>query len=67
MEGILEFSSSELIILNQWGEEVYRAAPYLNDWDGRDSNGRELSEDTYFTVLKIKSDDVRKGYVMIIR
>ncbi len=67
VEGILDFSSSELIILNQWGEEVYRTAPYLNDWDGRDSNGRELAEDTYFSVLKIKSDDVRKGYVMIIR
>ena len=67
VEGILEFTTSELIILNQWGEEVYHKAPYLNDWDGRDNSGRDLPEDTYFSVLKIKSDDVRKGYVMIIR
>ena len=67
VEGILEFPTSELIVLNQWGEEVYRTAPYLNDWDGRDNSGRDLPEDTYFSVLKIKSDDVRKTYVMIIR
>jgi len=67
VEGILEFPASELRILNQWGEEVYHSAPYLNDWDGRDHNGRELPEDTYFSVLKIKSDDVRKAYVLIIR
>lgn len=67
VEGILEFPTSELIILNQWGGEVYHAAPYLNEWDGRDSSGRDLPEDTYFSVLKINSSDVRKGYVMIIR
>ena len=67
VEGIMEFPTSELIILNQWGEEMYHSAPYLNDWDGRDSSGRDMPEDTYFIVLKIKNDDVRKGYVVIIR
>ncbi|MCK5136331.1 MAG: gliding motility-associated C-terminal domain-containing protein [Bacteroidales bacterium] len=67
VEGIEQFDASELIILNRWGEEVYRTAPYQNDWEGVNSNGRMLPEDTYYTILKIKNDDVRKGYVMIIR
>jgi len=27
----------------------------------------ELSEDTYYMILKITGDDIRKGYLMIIR
>ena len=67
VSGIDRFSDSELVVLNRWGEEVYRVSPYHNNWDGINQNGMELSEDTYYMILKITGDNIRKGYLMIIR
>jgi gliding motility-associated-like protein len=65
--GIESHRNSELVVLNRWGEEVFRAAPYINNWDGVTQNGNELPEDTYYYVLMIKEEDVRKGFIMILR
>ena len=65
--GIERYTSSELMILNRWGKEVFRAAPYTNNWDGVAQNGNELPEDTYYYIIKIDEDDVRKGFIMILR
>ncbi|MCK4749202.1 MAG: gliding motility-associated C-terminal domain-containing protein, partial [Bacteroidales bacterium] len=65
--GILRFPGSELVVLNRWGEEVYRASPYENNWDGVNHEGRELPEGTYYIILKLTEDDIRKRSVMIIR
>ena len=67
VENIESFTSSELVVLNRWGFEVYRSAPYLNNWGGTDQNMEALTEDTYYIVLKISANDTRKGYVMILR
>jgi len=67
VKGILSYRSSELIVLNRWGEEVYHASPYLNLWDGVNQNGKELPEDTYYIILKFSDNDVRKGTLMILR
>jgi gliding motility-associated-like protein len=57
----------ELIIFNRWGNEVYNSTNYLNDWDGRSNNGTELSNDTYFYVLKFANGKITKGFVVIKR
>ncbi|MFN6014980.1 MAG: gliding motility-associated C-terminal domain-containing protein [Flavobacteriales bacterium] len=45
----LEFyPSNELSILNRWGNTVFSAESYKNDWDGAD-----LSEGIYFFLLKV--------------
>lgn len=67
VRGIERYGESELVVLNRWGEEVYKAGPYNNNWDGVSLNGEVLPEDTYYIVLKIEEDDVRKGYLMIVR
>jgi gliding motility-associated-like protein len=67
INGIESHRNSELVILNRWGDEVFRASPYINNWDGVTQNGNELPEDTYYYVLKIKEEDVRKGFIMILR
>ena len=65
--GIERFEKSELVILDRWGEEVFREAPYMNNWDGITQNGNELPEDTYYYILKFTEDDIRKGFIMIVR
>jgi gliding motility-associated-like protein len=67
VENIENFTSSELVVVNRWGSEVYRSAPYLNNWGGTDHNMEALTEGTYYIILKITDADIRKGYVMILR
>jgi gliding motility-associated-like protein/uncharacterized repeat protein (TIGR01451 family) len=44
--GLESYPGSQLIIFNRWGNEVYRAENYLNDW-----NGSGLAEGTYYYIL----------------
>ena len=59
---------NELIIYNRWGDEVYRAEPYQNDWKGT-YNGEDLPDGTYYYIYKTNPSDTepRKGYITIMR
>ena len=57
----------ELIIFNRWGNEEYTNRNYLNDWDGRNNEGKELPGDTYFYILKFSNFKTIKGSVLIKR
>jgi gliding motility-associated-like protein len=60
------FAGNDLVILNRWGNEVYKSKSYQNNW-----NGDKLAEGTYYYVLRVTlcdgNDKVFKGYVMIVR
>ncbi len=43
-------NGNELIIFNQWGDEVYSAKPYNNDWKGTYSD-EPLPVGTYFYIF----------------
>ncbi len=57
----------ELIIINRWGNEEYTSDNYLNDWEGRNNKGKELPNDTYFYILKLEKNIIKKGSVLIKR
>ncbi|MEM6320077.1 MAG: gliding motility-associated C-terminal domain-containing protein [Bacteroidota bacterium] len=65
----VDFPQSEIIIFNRWGDTVFRASPYNNDWDGRSTTGELLPEGTYYYVLRldISEGEVMKGDVTILR
>jgi len=67
VENIEQYGSSELVVLDRWGAVVYQTAPYLNNWDGKNQNGKPLPEETYYIILKISDTDIRKGTVLILR
>ena len=55
----------ELFIFNQWGDEIYTASPYLNDWAGT-FNGKTLPAGTYYYILQLKEDiKPLKGFLVI--
>ncbi len=63
------YPDHELIIFNQWGDEVYRAAPYNNDWSG-EYNGGQLPDGTYFYIFiptPGEPDQVQKGFITLYR
>jgi gliding motility-associated-like protein len=58
------YAKSELIIYNRWGNRVFEASPYDNDWDGGN-----LPHGTYYYVLKVHlaQEFVKFGNVTIFR
>lgn len=60
--------NNEVLILNRWGDEVYRAAPYNNDWEGT-YNNEKLPDGTYFYIFKTTANDPNplKGTLNIYR
>jgi gliding motility-associated-like protein len=72
--GLDLYPNNKLEVYNRWGELVYSASPYQNDWAGLNtSNGIKLQsdllqEDTYFYVLTLEEgQEPLKNYVQIIR
>jgi len=60
--------TNELVIYSRWGDEVYRASPYNNDWKGT-YNNQELPDGTYYYVFRIdvNDPDPKKGAITIMR
>ena len=65
----LEYENNELMIFNRWGDEVFQAKSYQNDWGGQGPDGRILPAGTYYYVLKLDvlKGLVQKGVVVIVR
>jgi gliding motility-associated-like protein len=60
-------NKSDITIYNQWGDVVYRAAPYRNDWNGTFQD-KALPDGTYYFVFKRDAvSEVIKNFVTIIR
>jgi len=59
VRGLSAFPDNQLVIYNRWGNKVYEAAPYNNDWDGKSQNGLTFSGSnrvpagTYFYVIDL--------------
>lgn len=54
--GLFKFPSHHLQIFNRWGDLIYDAEPYLNDWHGQTNKGMVLGGDavvegTYFYIF----------------
>ena len=67
IKGLESFPGSQLIIFNRWGNEVYHADNYLNNW-----NGSGLAEGTYYYILNRKEPlgstvTTFKGWVFLKR
>jgi gliding motility-associated-like protein len=71
--GLDAYPNCTLQIYNRWGNMVYEAAPYKNDWDGtpnKSSMGKgKLPVGAYFYILDLGDDKeperIRKGFVQL--
>ena len=63
------FPKNELSIYNRWGDMVFQAKPYQNDWKGTNQNGDPLPAGTYYYILRLDLNEgnVYQGDVTILR
>ncbi len=62
-----ENPNNQLVIFNEWGDEIYKASPYTNDWFGT-YNGEPVPDGTYFYIFRINDTaEHTKGYITILR
>jgi gliding motility-associated-like protein len=68
---IQEFPGNKITIYNRWGQLVYQAENYNNDWKGTTQSGEPLPEGAYFYVLAYKNSDGKdiqaKGSITLLR
>ncbi len=50
LRNIRLYPNNTMQVFNQWGQQVYSAAPYLDPWDGR-HNGNLLAPGTYYYIF----------------
>ena len=64
-----EYPNNEIVIFNRWGDIVYQARPYLNDWRGTNNKGEALPHATYYYILRldIANSEIIRGDVTILK
>lgn len=64
-----DFPDNEIVIFNRWGDIIYEAKPYNNDWNGLNQDGTPIPEGTYYYVLRlnISRGDIIRGDITVIR
>lgn len=62
-----EYARNEISIFNQWGDVVFSASPYRNNWKGSYQN-EDLPEGTYFYVVKVENlENPLSGFIVLER
>jgi gliding motility-associated-like protein len=68
IHGINAYPNNNFVVFNRWGNEVYSADGYHNTWNGKNKDGKDLPDGTYFVVLTINGGAItRNGYVDLRR
>ncbi len=59
-------SLSQLLVFDRSGKKCYQSDNYLNDWDGKDSEGYVIQSDTYWYILIVPGiQNEFKGFVYL--
>jgi gliding motility-associated-like protein len=58
--------NSKLIIQNRWGNVVFEAANYKNDWGGKDIDGNNVDDGVYFYQLITADGKIWQGNVHLL-
>ena len=64
--GLEKYPGSKLLVFNRWGNQVFDATDYKNDWKGTYDN-KALPDGTYFWILDLGEGKTMSGYVQILR
>ena len=66
----VNYARGEIMVYNRWGDVVFSASPYNNDWGGTNANGDALPPGVYYFVLRISAPErlyTQFGSVILLR
>lgn len=61
IEGIVHYPTSTVQVFNKWGNLVYDAYAYRNNWQGAGNTGQALPDGTYYYIVKLNTRNVAGG------
>jgi uncharacterized repeat protein (TIGR01451 family)/gliding motility-associated-like protein len=73
IRGLEAFPNNKVVIINRWGNRVFEASSYNNDWDGTNHyspsmGGNVLPVGTYFYILDLgPNEPQRTGFIYLAR
>lgn len=69
IDHLSNYPNNELLIFNRWGETVFQAKPYNNDWSGNNQTNSPLPIGTYYYLLRldVNNGKILKGDITILR
>lgn len=67
IRGLHQYVENELVMINRWGNEVYRQKNYQSNW-----RGDGMAEGTYYYLLRVRKTssspwETMKGYTTLVR
>ncbi len=64
-----KYPNNDFVVFNRWGDVVFQASPYFNDWEGTNQLGQPLPEGTYYYILRLNvaESEIVKGDITIVR
>lgn len=73
LSGLENFPDNEVVIVDRWGGEIFKASGYDNQrivWDGSNQNGKIVPTGTYFFYILVKSNsstEKKQGFIELVR
>jgi gliding motility-associated-like protein len=69
IRSLYSYPANSIVIFDQYGNTVYEASPYQNDWNGVNMfTGNPLPQGTYYYLFDLgDGSEKRKGFVYLIR
>ena len=74
LDGVNEFfeiqnlpENTEIIIFNRWGSLVFSSTNYQNNWNGKNSSGKDLEDGVYYYVIKTMLGKIDQGFFHLLR
>lgn len=69
---VLNYPTNYLKVFNRWGETVYYASPYMNQWDGKSNQsnpmlGEECSAGVYYFEFNDGNGNIAAGKITLKR
>jgi large repetitive protein len=66
-----DFKTVGLQVFNRWGQLVFETDDYNDEWDGKDRNGKLISEGGYFYIIRAGKGggrvEIRRGTITVLR
>jgi gliding motility-associated-like protein len=67
IDNIWHYPNAQIKVFNRWGQVVFEAVNYQNDWDGSGPNGERLPIGAYYYIIEIPSANRKlSGHVNLL-